>query len=152
MCDAAPLCGLRPTAWPLGSKMKRNLIHITLLVLMLSVFSPVQAEGQKISGIYSNLHFNEEGGDLLGMEVFLFPSGPRSELAYSAFVQIAEGGAPYGVVVQVSVANGHISFSLPAGSVYAGMKFNGIFTDSELVLTDNNGNKEHLKHGNSYWQ
>lgn len=119
---------------------------------MLGAFIPAQAGERKISGIYSSLYFNEEGGDLLGMEVLIFPSGSGPELAYSAFIQIAEGGAPYGVVVPVSVTDGRISFALPAGSVYAGMEFNGTFTDSGLVLTDNNGNKEHLKHGQSYWQ
>jgi len=47
-----------------------------------------QAEDLKITGMYSSLEFNQEGGDLLGMEVYLVYGGGED---YFALVQCAEG-------------------------------------------------------------
>ncbi|WKE66661.1 hypothetical protein PVT67_05295 [Gallaecimonas kandeliae] len=104
----------------------------------------------RISGIYSNLEYNEEGGDFLGMEVFIFPSG--GEGAYKALVQIAEGGFPFSALVSVKVAGLQVEFTLPKGGEYSGVHFSGSIRKNELILLENQGSKEHLKRGKSYWQ
>ena len=107
---------------------------------------------KRITGIYSNLAYNEEGGDLLGMELLILPSGHDPETAYSVFVQIAESGAPFLVVVPLKVTGTKIEFTLPPSGAYSGAHFVGTFKGGELVVRWSQGTEEHLKHGKSYWQ
>lgn|GEM_PF-1204922 len=102
----------------------------------------------KITGVYSNLRYNLEGGDLLGMELIVVPS----EAGYIAFVQIAEGGTPYTAVVPIVVAGQRISFMLPPGGAYGGTRFDGDLKEASLVLHSPTGVDETLKRGRSYWQ
>lgn len=111
-----------------------------------------ELQSRKISGIYSNLYFNQEGGDLLGLELLILPSGRGSELAYSAVVQIADGGAPYSVIVPLHVVGNQIEFTIPSGGSYADEHFIDIFKDVELIVRWSNGTEEKLKKGKSYWQ
>ncbi len=120
-----------------------------LLVLSLAA-GPVfgQTSKPKVTGIYSNLRYNQEGGDLLGMELLVIPSGA----GYKAFVQIAEGGAPYTAVVPVTVEKSRISFTLPFDGAYGGMRFVGELKAASLVINSVAGPDETLRRGKSYWQ
>lgn len=102
----------------------------------------------KIAGIYSDLHYSQEGGDLLGMELLVVPT----ESGYAAFVQIAEGGAPYTAMTPVGIAGTHVSFELPPGGAYGGVRFTGEWNGSSLVVTWPAGDVETLRRGKSYWQ
>lgn len=82
------------------------------------------------------------------MELLIIPS----EDDYSVFVQIAEGGAPFTVVVPLKVAGTKIEFTLPPGGTYSKEHFVGIFKSGELIVRWSQGTEEHLKHGKSYWQ
>jgi hypothetical protein len=64
------------------------------------------------AGIYSNLRFNSEGGDLLGVEIILIPRA-ASDSEYQAMVQIAEGGAPTAALVTATVHDSEITFRVP---------------------------------------
>lgn len=104
-----------------------------------------------ISGIYSNLAYNDESGDLQGMEVFIIPrNGPAN--AYQAFVQVAEGGAPTTFLIPVNVTGGKIEFTLPQDGSFPTEHFFGRVKEQELVLHQDKEKEEHLKRGNSYWQ
>jgi hypothetical protein len=105
-----------------------------------------------ITGIYSNLSYSKESGDLLGMELLIVPSGRGPETAYSVFVQIAEGGAPFSAVVPLTVTDTKIEFALPRGGAYSGEHFVGTFKGGELVVRWSQGTEEHLRRGKSYWQ
>ncbi len=122
---------------------------LALLVLSLAV-GPVFAQTTKlkVTGIYSNLRYIQEGGDLLGMELLVVPS----EAGYTGFVQIAEGGAPYTAVVPVVATGSRISFTLPSDGAYGAMKFDGELKGASLVIKSPEGANETLMRGKSYWQ
>ncbi|ULU25745.1 hypothetical protein [Dyella terrae] len=120
-----------------------------LLVLSLTVGPTFgQTSKPKVTGVYSNLRYNQEGGDLLGMELLVIPS----EAGYTAFVQIAEGSAPYTAIVPLAVENSQISFTLPLGGAYGGMKFDGELKATSLVIKSAAGANETLRRDKSYWQ
>lgn len=105
-----------------------------------------------ISGIYSNINYNTEGGDLLGMELFIFPSNTGPQLKYLVLVQIAEGGAPFAALVPLIIKDKTIEFTLPSGKHHSKERFTGKFVDGVLVIHWSSGTEEHLKRGKSYWQ
>jgi len=106
--------------------MKKLWPIIMLSCLSLS-FTSFAAE-LKVSGIYSNLRYHQEAGDLLGEEIIIFPSNE----GYSALVQIAEGGFPYAALIPVKINGNKIEFSFPNDGVYSGGKFTGIITDKYI--------------------
>src|SRR5262249_5426273 len=71
----------------------------------------------EISGIYTDMYYVDEAGDLLGMEVFIV--GARG--GYYATVQIAEGSPDPPLVVPVSDTNNQIEFTLPEYGHYKGV-------------------------------
>ena len=107
-----------------------------------------QQPQQRIAGIYSNLYYNEEGGDLLGMELLIIPKSS----GYVACVQVAEGGSPDVVVVPVSIRGASIEFTMPRNSPYSGAHLSGTITSSGIVLHWPQGDKEVLPRSKSYWQ
>ena len=86
------------------------------------------------------------------MELLILPSSHDPEPAYSVFVQIAEGGAPFSVVVPLKIMGTKIEFPLPSGGASPDEHFVGTFKGGELVVRWSQGTEEHLKHGKSYWQ
>jgi hypothetical protein len=83
---------------------------------------------------------------LLQLLIVPGPSG------YSAFVQIAEGGAPYTAIVPIHIAGDKVSFALPPGDEYGGIKFEGTWNKTALTIKWPAGTQEVLKRGRSYWQ
>lgn len=125
---------------------------ILLMAMLLPAAVPAAPPQQRITGIYSDLSYNEEGGDLLGMELLIVPSGSGPGLAYSAFVQIAEGGAPYVALVPLKVSGKQIEFTLPANEPYGGLRFVGTVNNSGISIRSDHGEAEQLKRGRSYWE
>ena len=122
-----------------------------VIIYLFSVASFTLADDVRISGIYSNLYYHEEAGDLIGEEIMIIPS----KEGYSALVQIAEGGAPYAALVPVSIKGLKIEFTLPRDGMYSGAKFIGSFQEGFIVGQFSNGmygKKVKLKKGKSYWQ
>lgn len=103
---------------------------------------------QRITGIYSDLTYHEESGDVLGDEVFVV----FSNQGYFVVFQGSEG-APYRpVVVPAQVDGASISFVLPPQVDPRGA-FSGQLVNDELVGTfKNNGQSIRLKKRASYWQ
>ena len=130
-------------------------LHLGLFLLLASQMSwagtPVAP--LKVSGIYSDLSYNAEGGDLLGMELLVIPAGEdKNGLTWNAFFQLAEGGPPYCTVVSLLVRGNKVEFTLPPGGALGGLHFTGTISSTEIVLTTPAGQLEHLRRGNSYWQ
>jgi hypothetical protein len=125
-----------------------------LLSAVLLIASPVCAAAPPVrpSGIFSNLSYNSESGDLGGIELLVFPApGPESQ--WRVLVQIAEGGAPYVALVALISVGDHFEFTLPADSGLAQPQFSLRITALEAVLMQMpKGRSEHLRRGKSYWE
>ncbi len=116
------------------------------------------AEEQKahVTGIYSDLAYNEEGGDLLGTEIFVIYVG---RLEYVTFFQCWGGEAARPVTVPVKVNGDMISFAV-RGALCGDGAYKGRITkagfDGTLThhLLDGESRVEpvHLKRKQSYWQ
>ncbi len=131
--------------------MNRVYLGLTLVLVTLSVCAvEAPARTLKVSRIYSDLSYNVEGGDLLGMEVLIVPA--EGDARWNAFVQIAEGGAPYCVLVPLTVDGNKIKFTLPPRGSNKGLSFAGTISAGEMNLRVPDGPDEHLRRGKSYWQ
>jgi len=134
--------------------------HMKTIVLVFAfLVSVASASGaakttplMKVSGIYSDLAWNDLGGDLLGMELMIVPRESKGDLAWSAFVQLAEGGAPYTAIVPLTISGDTIEFTLPPGEVYGGLHFTGKISSTDILLNGPSGQVEVLRRGKSYWQ
>ena len=129
-----------------------RLILCTLLAVasFCSAAAPPGANS-RVTGTFSNLNYNREGGDLLGMEILIVPAqGDR--LGFVAFVQLAEGGAPRSALVPLKVDGAKVEFTLPTDGTVPEMHFSGVVSKTELVGTwSHGGEREVLKRGVSYW-
>ena len=92
--------------------------------------------------------YNRDGGDVLGIEVFVVYSGH----GYFVVYQSSEGEPTAPVVMPATVAGSSISFVVPASADPRGA-FAGTIGDKELTGTFS-GNRQtvHLKRKASYWQ
>ena len=109
-------------------------------------------ENFRPSGIYSNLSYSEEGGDLVGMELLIFPAEELAASDYVVFIQIAEGGAPYTALVPLEIRGNEISLVLPSNGSYSKVQLVGNFRGDDLEIRWPHGALEHLKRGHSYWE
>jgi hypothetical protein len=134
--------------------MTRVHLGLTVFILASSLsWAGPPVAPQKISGIYSDLAYNSESGDLGGMELLVIPGGEdKNGLIWRAFFQLAEGGAPYSTVVTLVVHGTALEFTLPPGDELAGLHFTGTISNTEIVLNTPAGQVEHLRRGKSYWQ
>lgn len=132
-------------------------ICLGMFVLLCLVSGIANAATCRPTGIFSDLYYNEEAGDLLGMEMEIIPD---ERTGFKAFIQLAEGGAPFAIIVPLSIRNSHVEFTIPKeSSDYGGAHFIG--TLSCAGITGNwgdgmqgfaGGKEEILKRGKSYWQ
>ncbi len=122
---------------------------IKSVVLGLSVTSVGFAEQPKVhvSGIYSTLKFNDDAGDLNGIEVFIFVAGEHMVLYQES---IGEPVAPS--LVKAQVNGDSIQFTVPG--IGGGKRtFKGTITKTHLVGRFV-GSDELIKlpRKSSYWQ
>lgn len=121
-----------------------------LIAVMLGLSAPAYCAEVRITGTFTNLSYNTEGGDLLGTEFLIVPrQGDRG--GFVAFVQLAEGGGPYSALVPLQVEGSRIEFTVPAHGPYAGLQFSGVVNTTELVGKWSSGHREVMKRGISYW-
>jgi len=76
-----------------------------------------------------------------------------------ALVQLAEGAAPFAVLVPIRVAGTQVELTIAASGPYDGLTFTGTVTRSELTgkwssgsVFAGAGDREGMKRGKSYWQ
>lgn len=109
---------------------------------------------ERVTGVYSDMSFNKESGDVSGIEIFIV----FSREGYIAIFQDAEGSPSVPVAVPLSVKGSKIEFTLPVRNGYSG-KFVGKIENGKLVgqFLEGEVGKEgrveiKLKKGRSYWQ
>jgi hypothetical protein len=131
--------------------MKR-MIHIGLMLLALVVASSAAAapasKQPKPTGMFSDMQYNDEGGDLLGTEVFI----TYAHDGYFVVYQSSEGEPITPVVVPTTISGTSITFVVPKTADPRG-SFSGTIGAKELTGSFS-GSKEivHLKRKASYWQ
>jgi hypothetical protein len=104
----------------------------------------------RVTGTYTNMYYNAEGGDVIGDEIKIV----YTRNGYQGVVQFAEGEPEELVIVGVEVVGARVSFSVPDSSPYAG-KFTGIIEKDilrgEFKFKNGGADKVELKRGKSYW-
>jgi hypothetical protein len=104
----------------------------------------------RVTGTYTNMYYNAEGGDVIGDEIRIV----QTRNGYQGVIQFAEGEPEELVIVGVEVVGAKISFSVPDSSPYAG-KFTGIIEKEilkgEFKFKNGGTDKVELKRGKSYW-
>jgi hypothetical protein len=123
-----------------------------LLVILIFAAPSAASAGERVTGIYSNLTYNDEGGDLIGTELLILPREGDDHADYTVVVQTAEGGAPFVAVAPLKTSGDKFEFTLPRESADPGAHYTGKFDRQGLTLKRSGGTAEHLKRGKSYWQ
>jgi hypothetical protein len=133
----------------------RKIIQAVLFCTILSpLVLPTLANQRKpariqIPGMYSNMYYVKEAGDVVGMEIFIVSGGD----GYYATVQIAEGAPNPPVVVKVQVQGSNIEFTLPNSSGVSLGKYKGNISARGLRgKFEGEEKSSFLKRRNSYWQ
>ena len=125
----------------------KNLILVFGLFLLLGAFLEAQNPTVKLTGTFSNLEYNEEGGDLLGSEVFIFFAGEHWVLYQESIGEPVEPS-----LVRAKVNGDSIEFTVPD---IGGAKktFKGKITKTHLIGKFS-GSKAAVKlaRKKSYWQ
>lgn len=106
----------------------------------------------KVTGIYSDLHYIEESGDLLGTEIFIVFGGGGG---YYAYLQCAEGGPSKPVLVMATVRGNEVELAPhnDQDSHCPNTKFKGkISTQGLKGKFDGTDYPALLKRKRSYWQ
>ena len=134
--------------------MKIGKLSIPFICIMLFCLTQGFAAEKKLkyTGTFSNLEYNQEGGDLLGMEIKIVPT----KKGYQGALQIAEGGPSELMVVDVFFEKDNVKFEIPKSySVYGGGVFEGKIGSKEikgaLRFKGTEGDKEILTRGQGYW-
>ena len=126
--------------------------YILLLLLLVISFSLAFSQKQEqITGIYTNLEYVKESGDVVGMEVIIVYSTDGTKGQHYALFQEAQGQPSSPVLTQVTVNKDEIEFTIP--DKQTNRTFKGKISKKELVGKFR-GNDEtiHLKRKRSYWQ
>src|SRR5438876_9654201 len=123
----------------------RSILCILIAIASLCAAAPSSGADVRITGTFSNLRYNSEGGDLLGLEILIVRAqGDRG--GYVAFVQLAEGGAPYSALVPLRVDGAKVEFTLPGDGSMPEMHFPGVVSKTQLVgAWSHGGEREVLK-------
>ncbi len=132
---------------------RRSHIKAAVLVtLALGYFLSVAMaqNANRVTGTYTNMYYNEEGGDLLGQElkIVLARDGCQGAL------QFAEGGPEQLIVVDITIDGTKIAVSLPDSCPQAG-QFHGTIQNGtisgQFVYKTGGSEQVILKKGKSYW-
>lgn len=137
--------------------LRKKILFLSLLICLSFVFgSRGENNGDycQITGIYSDVEFFPESGDVAGIEIIIVSTNK----GYYVIFQSAEGEFRVPFVVECNVIENKVEFTLPNNQGYSG-KFQGEISQTALSgsfekgQTDYRGNKLIvLKRGNSFWQ
>lgn len=120
------------------------------VIFLLCNDSSVYASSKNLYGTYTDLHYQNNGGDLIGHElkIVLTRKGLQGAL------QFADGGPSELVVVDITIVNGRIFFIIPDGFAGGG-RFEGAVDRSKIKgkFMYKTGAEEtvYMKRGLSYW-
>lgn len=133
--------------------MKPNVHLVLYVVLAFLVTTPAwssdaSAPKPKLTGMFSDMRFSGEGGDVLGQEIFIV----YSKHGYFVVLQSSEGEPGKPVIVPATLKGASVSFRVPADVDSRG-EFHGVISQEGLVGTySGNGQSVNLTRKNSYWQ
>ena len=124
--------------------------RFSVLFLLLMFAQQVEAKDLCL-GTFSSLHFNTEGGDLLGVEIKIV----HTESGKEAAIQFSEG-EPGALIMAPIVCNGsHVSFKLPRDASRPAATFEGNVSKvrliGEFVFESGAHDKVVLPRRKSYW-
>lgn len=126
-----------------------------LLAFVTAAVQPSEISATAPTGIYSDMKYIPEAGDLLGVEIFLF----RGEAGYYVLFQAAEGVPSIPVLVGAVLEKDKLTFNLPTNKTgYSGTFIGFIYHNrlegqfSEGQLSPGGTKVFVLKKGKSYWQ
>ncbi|TMI23115.1 hypothetical protein E6H36_11440 [Candidatus Bathyarchaeota archaeon] len=137
-----------------GTTMK--VIKMISFVMCLLLAGLPEALGKdreiKYTGTFSNLEYNQEGGDLLGIEIKIVPT----RKGYQGAIQIAEGGPSELMVVDVFFQGDRVKFQIPSSyKSYGGGVFEGTIDShgmkGRLSFKGGTGDNETSIRRHSYW-
>ena len=125
----------------------KSIIKSAFLGLALASAGAAEQPKVHVPGIYSSLDFNDEAGDLNGIEVFIFFAGEHMVLYQES---VGEPVAPS--LVKAKVNGDSIQFTVP-GIAGGKRTFKGTITKSHLIGKFIGSNETiKLPRKNSYWQ
>lgn len=129
-------------------------ILVVCLPTLLLGAQRTQKSGAKTTGIYSDMYYNEESGDVVGVEMFVV----YARGGYYVVFQESEGVPDPPVVVAALVQSDTITFVLPADKGRQD-RFRGVISPWGITGTFNSGRVNYegshtfkLKRKESYWQ
>jgi hypothetical protein len=110
-----------------------------------------KAQGERrITGTYTDMYYNDEGGDLLGEELKIV----YTDKGYQGALQFADGGAGPLIIVNIRIDGDKIAFTVPDSSPDASF-FSGTIKDGvihgEFDYKAGGVETVTLKKGKSYW-
>lgn len=128
--------------------LSRLLPCVCLLAVLAACASSPRAAEHKVTGLYSDMRYNAEGDDVLGVEIFLV----QTESGYYAIYQSSEGEPAVPVVLPAEVSGTSVRFQIPADTDARG-RFDGR-VDAKGLTGTFSGNAERitLERKPSYWQ
>jgi hypothetical protein len=132
---------------------KRKIIVILLTIIPLLILNGFMGASAKpaITGIYSDMCYNTESGDVVGMEIYLV----YSKAGYYVIYQASEGEPSVPVIVKATIGDSTIEFQIPEGVPFSG-DFQGRITsygiEGRIAGYSGYASKLRLKRQLSYWQ
>jgi len=133
----------------------KKFVSLAFLILtMLFIPSPKlagqAAKTPRLTGTYTNMSFNREGGDLLGQELRIV----RTRKGYQGVLQFAEGEPSELMIVDLKVSGKTLEFTVPDSSPnacqFAGTIDGGVIRGQFKFRTGSSEDVT-LKKGKSYW-
>lgn len=132
--------------------VKKLILYMLALLTVSAVFAA--PTGSKVTGMYSDMYYNREAGDVVGVEIFVL----FSRDGYYALFQDAPGSPSTPILVKAKIDGNKIEFTLPDRHGYSG-KFNGVISENGLKGKFEGGQISEsgkpvflLKRKHSYWQ
>ncbi len=135
-----------------GHAVRPRLSGVSVWLIALIVAVPAAAQSVRATGVFSNMTYYEEAGDLVGTEIFIFYGGKSG---YFALVQCSPSFPTAPVLATAKVTGNHIEFTLPAteNSYCPAATFTGTVTEAELRGSFDSGTETYvLPRKASYWQ
>jgi hypothetical protein len=127
--------------------MRSGTVALIILAALFLGVSYADENPVKITGIFSDMEFISESGDVLGQEVII----GFSRDGYYVVFQESEGVPSIPIVTLAKVTGSSITFKLSPTN--PADEFRGIISEKELVgAFQNHGKTYRLKRKNSYWQ
>lgn len=133
------------------SRGLKNAAILVISTICLNFLVLADGAYRKITGTYSDMCYNAEGGDVLGMELSIV--GSRE--GYFVVFQASEGEPSVPVVVKVIVKDQEVEFSIPEATIFSGTfkgKVDNAGLRGNIEGYSGYASKLFLKRQASYWQ